>query len=76
MSLLDDAPSDFTMILPPENQIIAQGKQLRTRRPAYLEQQRAMLTSDFPLPAVLLPVIAAYAEPTHEDMWTDWLEWM
>ena len=78
MTLLDDGPANVTSMLPAESvcaQIIAQGKQLRTRRPPYMEQQRALLASDCPLSAVLLPLVAAYAEPTHEDMWTDWLGW-
>ena len=77
MVLLGDAPSMFARCLkPPHAQLFAQGQQLRTLLPAYLEQQRALLVAHFSLPAVLQPLVVAYAVPTHEDLWTDFVQWL
>ena len=51
--------------------IIAKGRKLRDQLPSYVVQQRAQLVAHCPLPTVLMPLIAAYATPTHEDMWTE-----
>jgi hypothetical protein len=45
----------------------------RTQLPAYLEQQEASIVAHCPLPGVLQPLVAEYAAPTSEDMWTDGL---
>jgi hypothetical protein len=72
--LLDDAPADFIAKLSPRGtEICTRGRQLRAQLPSYLEQQRAKVVVHCPLPAVLQPLIAAYAATTPEDMWTDGL---
>jgi hypothetical protein len=72
MVLLDDAPPSFTAVLSTTLQeVAAKGKQLRAHLPAYIEQQRALLSANCPLPVVLQPLLAAYTAPTPEDMWTD-----
>jgi hypothetical protein len=77
MVLLVDAPSDFiTKLLPQHAELATRGRLIRALRPAYLEQQRALLAAHCPLLAVLFPLVAAYAVPTSEDMWTDWVQWM
>jgi hypothetical protein len=77
MVLLDDAPPDFIAKLSRQNTEIAiQGRQIRVLRPSYLEQQHALITATSPLPTVLQSIVATYAEPTPEDMWTDWMQWM
>jgi hypothetical protein len=75
LCLLGDAPLDFVNELLPQHALIAtQGRQLRMHLPAYLEQQHAVLSDYSPLPAVLQTRVTAYAEPTHEDLWTDGLQ--
>jgi hypothetical protein len=75
MVLRGEAPPDFFHELPRAHaMIVAQGRTLRTQKPKYLEQQCALIRSYCALPAVLQPLILAYAAPTHEDMWTDWLK--
>jgi ankyrin repeat protein len=77
MVLLGDAPPDFLRKLKPQHALIfAQGKQMQAQLPEYIEQQQALLAAHCPLPTVLHPLVHAYAEPTHEDMWTDWLLWL
>jgi ankyrin repeat protein len=77
MVLLTDAPPDSMAQLSPQHaELATRGRQLRALLPSYLEQQWALLTAHCPLPAVLFPLVAAYAAPTPEDMWTDWVEWM
>jgi hypothetical protein len=77
MVLLDDAPLDFIAKLSAQiAQIATQGRRLRALRPSYLEQQQALIETSCPLPAVLQSIVAAYAEPTPEDMWTDWVQWI
>ena len=74
MVLLDEAPVDFIAKLSPRLRRVAmRGNKLRSRLPAYLEQQRARIAAHFPLPAVLQPLVAGYAEPTHEEIWTEGL---
>jgi hypothetical protein len=71
MVLLDEAPAEFIHKLSPRLRGVAnRGNKLRSRLPAYLEQQRTLLADHWTLPAVLHPLVAAYAEPTHEDIWT------
>jgi hypothetical protein len=41
--------------------------------PAYLEQQHALIAHHTSLPTVLQLIVAAYATPMHEDMWTSGL---
>jgi hypothetical protein len=76
--LLDDAPADFIAIMSPQNaeivahaEIVTRGREIRALRPSYLEQQHALVSSTSPLPSVLQAIVATYAEPTPEDMWTD-----
>jgi hypothetical protein len=74
MVMLDDAPADFiAKTVPRSMEICTRGRQLRAQLPSYLEQQRAKVAVHCPLPAVLQPLIAAYAATTPEDMWTDGL---
>jgi hypothetical protein len=56
--------------------IVERGALLRAAKPSYVEQQRALIADHCPLPAVLLPCVASYPAPTHDDMWTDWARWM
>jgi hypothetical protein len=77
MVLLDDASNDFIAKLSPQNaDVVTQGRQIRALRPSYLEQQHALIDTHCPLPTVLQSIVATYAEPTSEDMWTDWVQWM
>jgi hypothetical protein len=46
---------------------------LQAKLPSYLEQQRATIVANCPLPAVLQSLVIDYAAPTPEDMWTDGL---
>jgi hypothetical protein len=74
MVMLDSAPHDFQRRLSPHHGlIVSRGQQLRARLPEYLEKQRALLVSHCPLPTVLKILVAAYAVPTTEDVWTDGL---
>jgi hypothetical protein len=75
MVLLEDAPPAFLLFLvlePQHKQIIFEGRQLRAQLLDHLEHLRTMLMRRCPLPSVLQPLIAAYAAPTTEDMWTIW----
>jgi hypothetical protein len=75
--LLDDAPAIFIVKISPQNaDVVTRGRQIRALRPSYLEHQRASTSNHSPLPAVRQSIFAAYAEPTQEDMWTDWVRWM
>jgi hypothetical protein len=77
MVLLGDAPADFIAKLSPQNaQIVTQGQRIRALRPLYLKQQQNMIQTTCPLPNVLHAIVATYVEPTPEDMWTDWAQWM
>jgi hypothetical protein len=70
ITLLFDALADASDGIPSQNvEIIEEGRQLRARLPAYLEQRSALLVTHCPLPAVLQEVVAAYAEPTRADVW-------
>jgi hypothetical protein len=72
--LLDIAPPNFIAKLMPQHvDLAARGQQLCMRLPGYLEQQRTFLATHWPLPIVLHPLVAAYAQPTHDDMWTNGL---
>jgi hypothetical protein len=41
-----------------------------------MEQQHALIKASCPLPTVLQSIVAAYAKPTPDDMWTDWAKWI
>ena len=74
MVMLADAPAYFIAKLSPQHAELAmRGRQLRAQLPAYVEQQRALVLAHCPLPAVLQPLVAAYAATTPEDMWMDGL---
>jgi regulation of enolase protein 1 (concanavalin A-like superfamily) len=74
MVMLDDAPPYFVAKLSQAHaEIAARGQQYRVQLPAYFEQQRAMVVAHCPLPAVLQPLVGAYAATTPEDMWADGL---
>jgi hypothetical protein len=74
ITLICDAPANLIdKFLPRHAELIEEGRQLRARLPAYLEQRSASLTSHCPLPAVLQSVVAAYAEPTRADVWDSML---
>jgi hypothetical protein len=72
--MLEDARDDFIARLSLQHaHICTQGRQLRAQLPSYLEQQRAVVITHCPLPAVLQSLVGAYAATTPEDMWTDGL---
>jgi hypothetical protein len=72
MVLHGDAPPEFIAKLSsPQAQIWTRGDHLRRQLPAYLKQQRLSIVAHCPLPRVLLPLVAEYAAPTSEDVWTD-----
>jgi hypothetical protein len=74
MVMLDDAPPAFVAKLSPAHaEIATRGRQYRAQLPSYLEQQRASVIAHCPLPAVLQPLVGAYAALTPEDMWVDGL---
>jgi hypothetical protein len=69
-----DAPIELIVKLSqPQAELWEQCRQLRTQLPVYLEQQRAFIVVQCQLPDVLQAVVAEYAAPTSEDMWTDGL---
>jgi hypothetical protein len=78
MVVLKDAPPKcitltgfMGCVLSPEHiEIFKEGRRLRARLPAYLDQQRISLLTHCPLPTVLQSLVAAYAEPTREDIWS------
>jgi hypothetical protein len=87
ITLICDAPAVVTagfytagsnlmnLELPPQDaELVEEGRQLRARLPAYLEQQSASITTHCPLPAVLQKIVATYAEPTSADVWDSRLE--
>jgi hypothetical protein len=77
MVLLSVAPSRFVRSLMPQHKhIVAQGQQLRALLPSYIEQQGDLMAAHSSLPAVLHTIVLAYAVPTPEDMWTDWVQWL
>jgi hypothetical protein len=76
MVMLEDVPTYF--ITNPKlsmhgAEICTRGRHLRAQLPFYLEQQRAAVGAQCPLPAVLQSLVASYATITPEDMWTDGL---
>ena len=74
MVMCDDAPNFFIARLSPQHaELATRGRQLRAQLPEYLDQQRASVFAHCPLPAVLQPLVAAYAATTPEDMWKDGL---
>jgi hypothetical protein len=75
MVMLDDAPPPFVvdLLAPAHAELATRGLRFRAQLPSYLEQQRASIFRDCPLPLVLLPIVAEYTATTPEDMWTDGL---
>jgi hypothetical protein len=74
MVILADAPPEFIAKLPQQQaEVCTRGRQLRTQLPAYLDQQRVSIVEHCPLLDVLQPLVAEYAAPTSEDIWTDGL---
>jgi hypothetical protein len=71
MVLLDEAPSDI--ISPQHVEIAIRGRKIRALRPLYMEQQQESIDLHCPVPAVLQSIVTTFAEPTSEDVWTDWL---
>jgi hypothetical protein len=72
MVLLADAPADFIAKLSSQQaELWEWDRHLWTRLPAYQEQQRTLIVAHCPLPPVLRPLVAEYAAPTSEDIWTD-----
>jgi hypothetical protein len=69
---LDNLLPGFVAKLSPQHAALC----TRDRLPAYLEQQRTSLHTHCPLPTVIQAMVTAYALPTSEDLWTDWVEWM
>jgi hypothetical protein len=71
VSLVCNYPTgDIKQMFQPQHVVlINEGRQLRARLPAYLDQRRALFTAHCPLLAVLQEVVAAYTEPTREDVW-------
>jgi hypothetical protein len=74
MVMLMDAPPFFTAKLSPGHvKLVERGMEYRKQLPSYLEQQHALVVAHCPLPAVLHPLVAAYAATTPEDMWKNGL---
>jgi hypothetical protein len=70
MTLLSDAPPLIkTRISFSHGLLVEEGRKLRAQLPVYLEQLRAELIAYCQLIPALLPLIAAYAEPTRKDIW-------
>jgi ankyrin repeat protein len=71
MVLLADAPLSFIAKLSQQQaELWERGRLLRTWLQAYRDLQRAYIATACPLPGVLQPLVAEYAAPTSEDMWT------
>jgi hypothetical protein len=74
MLLLGDAPRRFLADLSAhDTELCIRGRELRARLPTYTEEQEASVVAHCPLPAALQPIVAAYAAPTAEDVWSDGL---
>jgi hypothetical protein len=72
--LLADAPLDFISKLSRQQaELWKRGRLLRTRLPAYRDLQRAYIVTACPSSGFLQPLVAEYAAPTSEDMWTSGL---
>jgi ankyrin repeat protein len=77
MVLLSVAPPRFlSSLMPQYKHIVAQGQQLRALFPSYIEQQGILIAANNSLPTVLHTLVLAYAVPTPDDMWTDWVRWL
>jgi hypothetical protein len=74
MVMLDDASENFIEELAPQHRgLCKRGRQYRAQLPAYLEQHKADIVAQCPLPTVLQALVITYAATTLEDMWTDGL---
>jgi ankyrin repeat protein len=74
MVLLANAPLSFIAKLSHQHaKLWKRGKFLRTQLPVYRDLQSAYIATVCPLPGVLQPLVAEYAAPTSEDIWTDGL---
>jgi hypothetical protein len=71
--LADATPCFIASVSSQYADICRRGRQLRAQLPSYLEQQRAAVVAQCPLPAVLRSLVAAYAATTPDDMWADGL---
>jgi hypothetical protein len=70
MTLLAAVPPAFVKRLSPMHKaLVEEGRLIRARLPAYFEQRRMYLRTFCTLPKVLQPLVAAYAEPTRDDIW-------
>jgi hypothetical protein len=76
MMLLGEPNVELVEKLSPQHSgLVMQSRHLRAKLPAYLEQQQASVVEHCPLPMVLQPLVAAYAVPMSEDVWTDGLHY-
>jgi hypothetical protein len=74
MLMLGYTPPAFAAKLSPAHaELATRGRHFRVQLLLYLEQQRASVFENCPLPPVLLPIVAGYAATTSDDMWTDGL---
>jgi hypothetical protein len=74
LTLLDDVPAEYSSnFIPQHKALVEEGRRLRARLPAYIDQLNASLLTHCPLPSVLQCLVAAYAEPTREDIWSSLL---
>jgi hypothetical protein len=72
----DHLPAFIAELSPHDAELCTRGRHLRARLPAYLEQQRVSVDLQCNLPTVLQAMVTAYALPTPEDLWSDWMEWL
>jgi hypothetical protein len=71
MVLLADAPPEFIAKLSLQQaELWERGRQIRMQLPVHLVQQRASIVAACPWPEVLQPLVAEFAAPTSDDMWT------
>ena len=65
-------PPDFVAVLrvPATLEVVRQGELLRARLPGYLAQRQTLIRTHVALPPmVLVEMVAAYAEPSLDDLW-------
>ena len=72
MLVKKDPPPDYVALLrlPATLEVVRQGALLRARLPGYLAQRQTLIRTHVALPPmVLVEMVAAYAEPSVDDLW-------
>ena len=67
-----DPPPNFadSLHMPETREVVRQGVRLRARLPGYLAQRHTLIRTHVALPPMeLVEMVAAYAEPSLDDLW-------